>query len=200
MGDNNPWSVQQAETDGTKCLLTYSVRITGSEMTNTLEIANTGTSSFGFQALLHTYFAIDNGAAQDKTKTFVKGLGGYSIVDKVTGTSGVLQSHDEPVVLEGETDRVFLHPENHPVVHAVVQTGGSQSLRLEAAGQVDDAVSTVSAVVWNPGQEKAAKMSDFGNDQFTDMICVEPGLIGHQPLLAPGATARLSQSIIVLDA
>ena len=55
----------------------------------------------------------------------------------------------------------------------------------------------VSAVVWNPGPAKAAKMSDFADDEYKTMICVEPGLIGHQPLLAPGAQARLSQSLIV---
>ena len=120
--------------------------------------------------------------------------------EQVTGSKDHVQSYDDPVVLQGETDRVYLHPEAHPVVHAVVHTGGAKgAIRLEAAGQVDGAPSTVSAVVWNPGPEKAADMSDFGNDEYTDMICVEPGLIGHQPLLAPGAQARLSQSIIAVE-
>ena len=83
MGDHNPWSVSQAATDGTACLLTYEIRITGTEMTNTLLIDNTGSSSFDFQALLHTYLAVDNKAAQDPSKTYVKGLGGYTIIDKV---------------------------------------------------------------------------------------------------------------------
>ena len=199
MGDNNPWSVGQAEKDGTRCLLTYEVRITGKEMTNTLLIENNGSSSFNFQALLHNYFAVDGQAAQDGTKTYVNGLGGYTITDKVSGSKDHVQSYDDPVILEGETDRVYLHPEQHPVVHATLHTGGAGSLRLEAAGQVDENVSTVSAVVWNPGPEKAAQMSDFGDDEYKSMICVEPGLIGHQPLLAPGAQARLSQTIIVQD-
>ena len=102
-------------------------------------------------------------------------------------------------MIQGETDRIYLHPEQHPVVHVNVHTGGSASVRVEAAGQVDNNVSTVSAVVWNPGPEKAAKMSDFDDEGYKSMICVEPGLIGHQPLLAPGATARLSQSLIVQE-
>lgn len=199
MGDKNPWAVDQAAKDGTRCLLTYQVRITGKEMTNTLLIENNGSSAFNFQALFHTYFAIDGQAAQDNAKTYVNGLGGYTIHDKVSGSKDHVQSYDDPVVVQGETDRVYLHPEQHPVVHATIHTGGSTVLRLEAAGQVDDNVSTVSAVVWNPGPEKAAKMSDFANDEYKSMLCVEPGLIGHQPLLAPGATARLSQSIIVQE-
>lgn len=83
MGTNNPWSIEQAERDGTKCLLTYEVRITGTEMTNTLLVENTGTSAFDFAALLHTYYAVDNGAAQDNTKVYVDGLGGYTISDQV---------------------------------------------------------------------------------------------------------------------
>jgi D-hexose-6-phosphate mutarotase len=84
MGEHNTWAIDQATTDGTKCLLTYEVRITGTEMTNTLLVDNTGTSSFDFAALFHTYFAVDNGAAQDNTKTYVDGLGGYTINDRVS--------------------------------------------------------------------------------------------------------------------
>ena len=89
-GDKNPWA--DAEKDGTSCLLTYEVRITGKEMTNTLLIENNGKSSFNFQALLHTYFAVDGEAAQDNAKTFVKGLGGYTIIDKVSGSEDKIQS------------------------------------------------------------------------------------------------------------
>lgn len=110
-----------------------------------------------------------------------------------------MQSYDDPVVIQGETDRVYLHPEEHPVVHATIHTGGSTVLKLEGAGQVDDSPSTVSAVVWNPGPAKSASMSDFDDEEYKEMICVEPGMIGHQPLLPPGAQARLSQSIIVQD-
>ena len=28
-------------------------------------------------------------------------------------------------------------------------------------------------VVWNPWEESAAKMSDFGDDEFPRMVCVE---------------------------
>lgn len=119
---------------------------------------------------------------------------------QVTGSKDHVQSYDEPVVIQGETDRLYLHPEEHPVVHAKIHTGtAGLHLRLEGAGQVEENVSTVSAVVWNPGPEKAAKMSDFDDEEYKDMICVEPGLIGHQPLLNPGAQARLSQSIIVVE-
>jgi glucose-6-phosphate 1-epimerase len=62
---------------------------------------------------------------------------------------------------------------------------------------VNEAVAGVNVVVWNPGAEKAASMSDFGNDEYEQMMCVEPGLLGHQPLLPPGAEATLTQSLSV---
>lgn len=199
MGDNNSWGVEESKRDGTKCLLTYDVRVNGKELTTTLMIDNTGESSFNFQALLHTYLAVDNKAAEDPSKTFVKGLGGYTIIDKVSGSKDHVQSYDEPVVIQGETDRLYLHPDQHPVVHVDVHVGGNVAVRVEAAGQVEENVSTVSAVVWNPGKEKAAQMADFGDDEYPSMICVEPGLIGHQPLLNPGAQARLSQTLFIHD-
>ena len=42
-------------------------------------------------------------------------------------------------------------------------------------------------------------MSDMGDDDYKGFVCVEPGLIGEQPPLAPGAQARFSQTIIAQD-
>jgi len=211
-GENNPWSVQQSKVDGTDCKLTYEIRIEARQLTTTLVIQNTGTDAFDFQCLLHTYLNVDDGAAFDKSRTSVHGLGGYAITDKVTGESGHIQSYDqdEDVALAGqgtgteETDRVYIHPDDHPTIHALVKVGckDNRRIRLEAAGQVDGNVSPVSCVVWNPGTtDKASKMSDYdAKADPPNMICVEPGLVGHQPILAPGAEARLTQSITLEEA
>jgi glucose-6-phosphate 1-epimerase len=198
-GENNPWSVSSATLDGTDCTLTYEIRLEGFQLTSTLTVKNTGTAAFNFQMLLHTYYRVDQHAANDAKKTYVKGLGGYSIIDKVGDDSGAAQSFDDPVVILGEVDRVFVHPEDHPVVHVDVAVAltSEQTLRMEATGQVAEIVSPVSCVVWNPGAVKAAAMSDFGNEEYHDMICVEPGLLGHQPILNPSGEAILSQTIIV---
>jgi len=198
-GENNCWSVRQAELDGTDCELTLQIRLEAKQLTTTLVVKNTGTDSFDFEALLHTYLKVD-----DASQTKIRGLGGYSVTDKVTGESGKVQSYDDDVVLAGfakeETDRVYIHPDDHPTLHAVVVDG---KVRIEAAGQVDDNVSPVSCVVWNPGagtSKSRAMSSDY--DASADpprMVCVEPGLLGHQPILNAGAEARLTQSIIVVE-
>ena len=204
-GENNPWSISQARVDGTDCKLSYEIRLEGHELTTTLVVKNTGSDSFDFQCLLHNYLKVDGGCAADRSKCSVHGLGGYAITDKVSGDSGHVQSYDEDVELEtargGEVDRVYIHPDDHPTIHAVVDVGCDSSrkvvVRVEAGGQVDGNVAPVSAVVWNPGPAKARDMSDFGDSEYADVICVEPGLIGHQPILSPGAEARVTQSVIV---
>ncbi|GKY98286.1 hypothetical protein MPSEU_000786200 [Mayamaea pseudoterrestris] len=202
LGENNAWSKAQAALDGTDCRLEYEVRLENKQLTTTLIIKNTGADAFNFNCLLHSYFCVDNHAALDATKTHIDGLGGYAIADKISGERDQrVQSYDEPVFVGSaqEIDCVFEHPEAHPVVHAKIAAGSTTpNLRLEAAGQVNDEVTSVSCVVWNPGKSKADAMSDFGSDQYSDMICVEPGLLGHQPLLNPGMEARLTQSIIAL--
>src|SRR6056300_2065293 len=112
--DTSPWFPHKCELDGTDCRLVYDVRLeSGHELITTLKVFNTGKSSFNFQALFHTYYKVDDGAALDNAKTYVKGLGGYAISDKVLGDSGKVQSYDDNVVVTGETDKVFIHPDNH---------------------------------------------------------------------------------------
>ncbi|RKX01612.1 aldose epimerase [Corynebacterium diphtheriae] len=36
------------------------------------------------------------------------------------------------------------------------------------------------AVVWNPGSELAAQMTDVGEGEWTEFVCVEPALLGDQ--------------------
>ena len=112
-----------------------------------------------------------------------------------------MQSYDEPIDLSrGEVDHIHIHPDDHPIVHATLKVGRDDgtTVNLESAGQMDGQVAPVSCVVWNPGPDKAAAMGDFANDQYHDMMCVEPGLLGHQALLEPGKEARLSQTITVV--
>jgi glucose-6-phosphate 1-epimerase len=63
----------------------------------------------------------------------------------------------------------------------VIQTSLDKKVQLTASGQVDGQPVPVSAVIWNPHELKAREMSDFGDDQYVQMICVEPGLLTNIP-------------------
>jgi glucose-6-phosphate 1-epimerase len=66
---------------------------------------------------------------------------------------------------------------------------------MEAFAEIDESPAPLSCVVWNPGADKAKALPDFADEEYKDMVCVEPGLLGHQAILHPGKEARFTQMI-----
>ena len=121
------------------------------------------------------------------------------MIDKIdAANNGKVASYDEDIDLTpGEVDRVYVHPEEKKSVGVKIGVGGGlgKTVRMEAMGEIDESPVPVSCVVWNPYIEKAKGMGDFADEQYKDMICVEPGLLGHQPVLNPGKEGRFTQII-----
>ena len=58
-------------------------------------------------------------------------------------------------------------------------------IRVEKSG-------SASTVVWNPWITKAQQMSDFGNEEYRQVLCVESGNVAKNKLtLAPGKSSVL---------
>ena len=55
-----------------------------------------------------------------------------------------------------------------------------------------------SVVVWNPWKEKAVAMSDFGDDEYPNMVCVEPGHVSTPKSLAAGEKFHCGQVLKLL--
>jgi len=174
------------------CVCVYTIKISGNKMTTELEIKNTASDPFDFQTLQHTYFLVEGGAAFDPSQCYVKGLEGYSVSDKISNEESVLGA--DPIVLVGNVDRVYTPAAGKDVVTVDIGVGGGKIMKLTASGTCNGATTPCSCVVWNPFKEKAAAMGDFGDDQYVDMICVEPGLLGNTSLEG-GKTATLTQII-----
>jgi D-hexose-6-phosphate mutarotase len=49
--------------------------------------------------------------------------------------------------------------------------------------------------LWNPWAEKAAALSDFADEEFNRMVCIEPGYVSDYLTVAPGEKVRLQQTI-----
>ena len=116
--------------------------------------------------------------------------------DKVTKVPKY--AHDaEPITICGEVDRVYAPPTDggKDVVNATIGVGNNMTVTMEASGQVDSASVPISCVVWNPYIEKAAGLADFDNEEYHDMLCVEPGILGNDVVLHPGKEAYLQQVI-----
>jgi len=177
------------------CKCIYGVKISGNKMTTTLEIHNTGCEPFSFQTLQHTYLMVEGRAAQDPAQCYVNGLEGYVVSDKITNQEYLWES--KPVTIPDNVDRVYSPSAGKEVLDVVVGIGGNKTLRLTASGTLNGTLTPVSCVVWNPYKEKAATMSDFGDDQYVDMICVEPGLLDGA-VLEPSQAASLTQIIEIM--
>ena len=54
-------------------------------------------------------------------------------------------------------------------------------------------------VVWNPWRENAAKMSDFGDDEYPGMVCVEAAQASKRVSIARGEKVVASHTIAVMD-
>jgi glucose-6-phosphate 1-epimerase len=199
-GDGNPWEKANPQYD---CTVVLAIKVEANQMTTTMTIQNTGTKAFPFQALCHTYYMVDDHAALDGAVCYVKGLEQYSVMDKVTGAAYVQGS--DPVTIQGTdggcVDRVYA-PTSLPTateenVNVTIGVGGSKTLQMQARETVGGASVPVSCVVWNPNKGNAASMGDFGSDQYADMICVEPGLLGN-PVLDAGKSADFVQIMTMM--
>ncbi|KAL3804081.1 hypothetical protein HJC23_006472 [Cyclotella cryptica] len=178
------------------CKCIFSVKIDGKTMTNTLTVENTGNEAFDFQVLLHMYYLVTDGKALDGALCNVNGLEGYSVSDKVSGEEYILGS--EPVTIpDGIIDRVYTAPDGKIDLDVTV-SAGRNIVSLKANGHVDGEQVPVSCVVWNPHAENAKKMGDFGDDQYIDMICVEPGMLSNVPMLKGGKKTSFTQVMTCL--
>jgi D-hexose-6-phosphate mutarotase len=165
----------------------FSLRFTiaaGKKLTMTLTVANTGAGPFTFEEALHTYLAIG-----DIAKTSITGLAGVTYIDKVDGFKKKQQG-PEPIVISGETDRVYLATKSPCVV-----TDSAWNRKITVAKENSDAT-----VVWNPWIAKAKAMADFGDDEWPQMVCVETcNVADHAITLQPGQSHAMT-AIIGLSA
>lgn len=124
----------------------------------TLEVALTVTSDeeYELEEALHAYLAVS-----DIHEVTVEGLDGTRYVDKAPGGRAV-NAQQGTLAFVRETDRVYAHEAEA----AVVDPGTSRRITLRKEG-------SGSTVVWNPWTAKAAAMPDFGDDEWTGMVCLE---------------------------
>lgn len=177
--------------------LVLELKLYANKLTTALHVHNKSDGEISFQALLHTYLSVDDvrdGGCQ------VEGLQGLEYHDKVTGTKQIEQR--SAVTFDKETDSVYANAPTEVVVRLRGAQGGADRVVTIAKNAfLDQSTQPVEqksdAVVWNPWTEKAKGMSDFGDDEYLRMVCVEPGRVSEFQQLAPGHVFTLQQTIHV---
>ena len=144
-----------------------------------LRTSNTSDESILVGAGLHSYFSVASAR-----NVAIPALTGLPYLDKLTGYARQLQ-HD-PLVIEGEIDRVYLEASKGLLLE---DPGKARSIAIYAWGNTD-------LVVWNPGAAVAAAMADFDDDGYERMICIEPAIaLDRRFRLDPGDTFAVGQTI-----
>jgi glucose-6-phosphate 1-epimerase len=158
------------------------LRVTlASQLGLTLTTTNTGAAQFALTQALHTYFHVgDIGAIT------VAGFDGESYQDKLADFARRQQSG--VVRFAGEVDRIY---DRHAGEATIVDERLQRRITIAQSGGR-------SAVVWNPGPDKAARLGDLGpgtgnQGGWREFVCVETANAGDDVIqLNAGASHTLS--------
>ncbi|MDZ4850237.1 MAG: D-hexose-6-phosphate mutarotase [Pirellulaceae bacterium] len=149
----------------------------------TVECLNSATEPLTFEAALHTYFTVS-----DIQQISILGLESFDYIDKVSNITKRAAT-GQPIRFTFETDRVYQ------------DTKGTCELRdpgLKRTISIEPSNSR-STIVWNPWIEKSARMTDFGNDEWPAMVCIETANVGDQAItLETGQSHSVETRIVSL--
>ena len=195
---SSEWSVESVSEDGTDVTVTFKsasndesmdiwphsfeARLTatiGATLVLTLEITNSGDAEFEFTQALHSYFSVS-----DIRSVTVQGLDGTDYFDKLVGGQFVVQRGD--LSFTGETDRPYL---DTTATCTITDPGKSRTIVVEKRG-------SATTVVWNPWTAKSRRMEDFGDDEWSRMLCIETAnALRNSILLRAGESHAIGTTI-----
>ena len=149
----------------------------GESLTMNLSVMNSSSDrDFEFETCLHTYFSVGEIGAVS-----IAGLQGRTYVDKVDNFAQKTET-GEAISVNSEVNRIY-EDTSGPVVITDAKLG--RKVRIDTEG-------STSTVVWNPWIARAKEMSDFGDEEYLKMVCVESGNVAKNKVkLAPGKIASL---------
>lgn len=142
------------------------------------ETRNTGKIPFNFEQALHPYFPVtDVGSAS------VEGLRGAEYIDK-TDAMRLKKDIMDSVIFSAETDRLYLNTEETLTLE---DPGSASKIILEKTG-------SKSSVVWNPWIDKSATLSDLGDVEWKQFVCVEQANAAQNSVLLPAGCVHIFEA------
>jgi len=148
-------------------------------LTVELGVTNESDAALTLSQALHTYFAVS-----DVRQVRVEGVDGARFVDTLDGWTTKTQSGD--LHITAETDRLYLGIDRTLSIH---DPGWSRRIDIQTSH-------SASAVIWNPWIDKAARLSQFADDAWQRMLCIETARVWDDLVqVAPGDTAYMAVHI-----
>ncbi|MCB1097587.1 MAG: D-hexose-6-phosphate mutarotase [Verrucomicrobiae bacterium] len=172
------------DSDETRALWPYPFELTiaitlARSLTVALSAKNTGDADIVCSAALHSYFAIS-----DISNIAITGLEGTAFRDQLDEDR--IKSEQTPITFDREIDRVYRDTKAECIID---DSGWERKLHIAKSG-------SRSTVVWNPWIAKAARMADFGDDEYREMVCVETTNADDDTVtIAPGKTHVLTTEL-----
>lgn len=176
--------------------LEYEVKLYSAQLETALHVRNTFTKEIDFHALLHNYLYVqdvrDNGVV-------ISGLNGVDYFDKVSKTNKTENRYS--FGLTSQTDSVYSNAPDK-VLALLRGVNFDQTVTVEKAGSINGSSNTTATktdvVVWNPWSDRAKTMDDFGDEEYLNMVAIEPGRVSEKQVLPAGETYTLHQTISVM--
>jgi len=150
----------------------------GRELRMQLQVQNCGDAPLQFTVALHTYLRVEDiGAVR------VEGLQGRRYRDSAAGCAICIE--EAPMLaIDGEVDRIYF------------DTPGELTLREPQYGLRILQQGFRDTVIWNPGAERAAALTDMEPEGWRHMLCVEAATIGAPVVLEAGARWQGAQVLV----
>ncbi|KAF4045663.1 Aldose 1-epimerase [Phytophthora infestans] len=154
-----------------------------------------------FHTLLHNYLWVDDSRNGGVAVSGLKGVDYFDQVAKVNKTE--TRQSVTFTNSTAQTGNTYLDAPDKIVATIKGVSTKDRSVTVQKKGFItgkkgQKAIKTkTDAVVWNPGAERAKKLEDFGDEEYINMVCVEPGRVSVKQPLPAGHTYTLQQSITV---
>ena len=176
-------SAEAAARGGFPRELSLSLAVTvGRSLRMELTARNVDSAAVAFEEALHSYFAVS-----DVRQARIRGLEGVPYVDKTAGMARQ-PGASGPITIAAETDRVYLGATGTVTIE---DPGWRRRIVVAKSG-------SSTTVVWNPWVAKAKAMPDFGDEEWSGMVCVETAnAMDDAVTLAPGGSHVMTATLEV---
>lgn len=145
-------------------------------LTSRIRNTNPDGKPFTFTFAYHTYFSVS-----DISEVRVEGL---ETLDYLENKERFTEQGDA-ITFESEVDKIYL---STPTKIAILDHEKKRTFVIRKDGLPD-------AVVWNPWDKKAKAMTDFGDEEYKHMLCVEAAAVEKCITLKPGEEWRGRQEL-----
>ncbi|XP_047334107.1 putative glucose-6-phosphate 1-epimerase [Impatiens glandulifera] len=145
-------------------------------------VRNVDPKPFSFSCAYHTYLSVS-----DISEVRIEGLETLDYLDNLSHRERFTEQGDA-ITFESEMDRVYL---GSPNVIAVLDHERKRTYVIKKEGLPDIGV-------WNPWEKKSKAMTDFGDEEYKQMLCVDAAVVEKPITLKPGEewTGRLDLVVV----